>query len=112
MTRAANGVIGLETTLGLALDLVHRSVISPSRMVEMMSLNPARLLRLEAGTLSVGEAADITVVDPELDWTVEPTRFLSLSRNTPFAGRRLKGKAMLTIVAGGIVYDGRSAKTQ
>lgn len=110
MTRAANGVIGLETTLGLALELVHRSVISPARMVEMMALNPARLLRLESGTLGVGEAADITVVDPELNWTVEPARFLSLSRNTPFAGRRLKGKAMLTIVAGEIVYDGRSAK--
>ncbi len=112
MTRAANGVVGLETTLGLALELVHRSVISLVRMVEMMALNPARLLRLESGTLGVGEAADITVVDPELNWTVEPTRFLSLSRNTPFAGRRLKGKAMLTIVAGEIVYDGRSAKTQ
>jgi len=110
MTRAANGVIGLETTLGLALELVHRSVIGLVRMVEMMSLNPARLLRLESGTLGVGEAADITVVDPELNWTVEPTRFLSLSRNTPFAGRRLKGRAMLTIVAGEIVYDGRSAK--
>ncbi len=110
MTRAANGVIGLETTLGLALELVHRAVISPARMVEMMALNPARLLRLESGTLGVGEAADITVVDPELSWTVEPARFLSLSRNTPFAGRRLKGKAMLTIVAGEIVYDGRSAK--
>lgn len=110
MTRAANGVIGLETTLGLALELVHRSVISPVRMVEMMALNPARLLRLEAGTLGAGKAADITVVDSELNWTVEPTRFLSLSRNTPFAGRRLKGKAMLTIVAGEIVYDGRSAK--
>ena len=110
MTRAANGVVGLETALGLALELVHRSVISLVRMVEMMSINPARLLRLESGTLGVGEVADITVVDPNLSWTVEPRRFLSLSRNTPFAGRRLKGKAMLTIVAGEIVYDGRSAK--
>jgi len=110
MTRAANGVVGLETALGLALELVHRGVIGPARMVEMMALKPARLLRLESGTLSLGQVADITVVDPALRWTVEPERFLSLSRNTPFAGRELKGKAMLTIVAGEIVYDGRGDK--
>ncbi|MFI5353915.1 MAG: dihydroorotase family protein, partial [Candidatus Binatales bacterium] len=111
MTRAANGVVGLETALGLALELVHRGVIGPARMVEMMALNPARLLRLESGTLSLGQVADITVVDPDLRWTVEPERFLSLSRNTPFAGRELRGKAMLTIVAGKIVYDGRRERT-
>jgi dihydroorotase len=106
---AANGVVGLETSLGLALDLVHRSLIEPTRMVEMMSLNPARLLRLGAGTLAVGAAADVTVIDPNLEWTVAPEKFLSKSRNTPFAGMRLKGRAMLTIVAGEIVYDGRKA---
>jgi len=111
MTRAANGVVGLETSLGLALELVHRGVIGPARMVEMMALNPARLLRLESGTLSVGQVGDITVVDPALRWTVDPERFLSLSRNTPFAGRELKGKAMMTIVAGEIVYDGRRERT-
>ena len=105
MTRAANGVVGLETSLGLALELVHRGVIGPARMVEMMALDPARLLRLESGTLGLGQVADITVVDPDLRWTVEPERFLSLSRNTPFAGREIRGKAMLTIVAGEIVYD-------
>jgi dihydroorotase len=104
---AANGVVGLETSLGLALDLVHRSLIEPTRMVEMMSLNPARLLRLGAGTLAVGAAADVTVIDPNLEWTVAPEKFLSKSRNTPFAGKRLKGRAVLTIVAGEIVYDGR-----
>jgi dihydroorotase len=107
MTRAANGVVGLETALGLALELVHRGVIGPARMVEMMALKPARLLRLESGTLGVGQVADITVVDPDLRWTVDPERFLSLSRNTPFAGRELKGKAILTIIAGEIVYYGR-----
>jgi dihydroorotase len=111
MTRAANGVVGLETALGLALELVHRGVIDAARMAEMMALKPAQLLRVESGTLGVGRAADITVIDPELRWTVDPERFLSLSRNTPFAGRELKGKAMLTIVAGEIVYDGRSART-
>ncbi|MGA9722861.1 MAG: dihydroorotase, partial [Candidatus Binatus sp.] len=106
---AANGVVGLETALGLALQLVHRSLIEPARLVEMMSVNPAALLRLEAGTLAEGAVADITVIDPNLDWTVAPEKFLSKSRNTPFAGMRLKGRAMLTIVAGEIVYDRRKA---
>jgi dihydroorotase len=104
---AANGIVGLETSLGLALDLVHRSLIQPARLVEMMSLNPAALLRLEAGRLAEGAVADITVIDPNLEWTVAPEKFLSKSRNTPFAGVRLKGRAVLTIVGGEIVYDGR-----
>ncbi|HKF27977.1 MAG TPA: dihydroorotase [Candidatus Binataceae bacterium] len=103
----ANGVVGLETSLGLALQLVHRSLIGAARLVEMMSLNPARLLRLERGTLATGAVADITVVDPNLDWTVQPDRFRSKSRNTPFMGMRLKGRAILTMVGGEIVYDGR-----
>jgi dihydroorotase len=104
---AANGVVGLETALGLGLQLVHRSLIQPARLVEMMSLNPAALLRLEAGTLAEEGIADITVIDPNLEWTVAPEKFLSKSRNTPFAGMRLKGRAVMTIVGGEIVYDGR-----
>jgi len=104
---AANGVVGLETALGLALDLVHKSLISPTRLVELMALHPARLLRIPAGTLTPGVAADITVIDPELEWTVQPSRFRSKSRNTPFAEMRLRGKALLTIVDGEIVYDAR-----
>ncbi len=106
---AANGVVGLETALGLALQLVHRSLIEPVRLVQMMSVNPAALLRLEAGALAEGAIADITVIDPNLEWTVIPEKFLSKSRNTPFAGMRLKGRAVLTMVAGEIVYDGRKA---
>lgn len=111
-THAANGIVGLETALGLALDLVHHKLLAPARLVEMMSLNPAALLRMEAGagTLATGALADITLVDPDLIWTVEPERFHSRSRNTPFAGRRLKGRAVMTIVAGEIVYDGRKAE--
>jgi dihydroorotase len=106
---AANGVVGLETALGLALQLVHRSLIEPTRLIEMMSVNPAALLRLEAGTLVLGANADVTVIDPNLEWTVAPEKFLSKSRNTPFTGMRLKGRAVLTIVGGEIVYDGRKA---
>jgi dihydroorotase len=76
-----------------------------------MSLNPARLLRLETnGTLAVGARADVTVIDPNLQWTVDPAKFLSKSRNTPFAGMKLKGKAVMTVVAGKIIYDGRVAR--
>jgi dihydroorotase len=107
---AANGVVGLETALGLAMEFVHRSLIGAPRLVEMMSLNPAALLRLDAGTLGAGVRADITIVDPDLEWTVEPARFRSRSRNTPFAGMRLKGRATLTMVAGEVVYDGRKGE--
>lgn len=108
LTHAANGVIGLETALGLALELVHRGVIDAPRMVQLMSLNPAWLLRIEGGTVEEGARADLTLIDPNREWTVDPTKFISKSRNTPFAGRRLKGRAMLTIVAGEIVYDARA----
>lgn len=107
---AANGIVGLETSLGLALELVHRSLIRPARLVEMMSLNPATLLRMDAGNLAPGGPADITVIDPNLEWTVEPARFLSKSRNTPFAGKRMRGRARLTIVAGEIVFDARKVE--
>jgi dihydroorotase len=106
---AANGVIGLETSLGLALSLVHRRIISVTRMVEMMSVNPARLLRLsESGSLRAGAPGDITIIDPNYEWTVEPTTFRSKSRNTPFAGMKLKGLAVATIVGGKVIFDRRS----
>ena len=108
LTEAANGVVGLETALGLALALVHRGAIGPARMVELMALGGARLLRIEGGTLEEGARADVTLIDPNMEWTVEPAKFISRSRNSPFAGRRLKGRAILTIVAGDVVYDGRA----
>ncbi len=108
LTQAANGVVGLETALGLALELVHRSVLVPSRMVEMMSLKSAQLLRIDGGTLEEGARADITLIDPNMEWTVDPAKFISKSRNSPFTGRRLKGRAILTIVAGDVVFDSRT----
>lgn len=110
LASAANGIVGLETSLGLALELVNAAVIGAARMVELMSANPARLLRLDAqGTLAPGAVADVTVIDPHREWSVDPAQFLSLSRNTPFTGRRLKGRAVMTIVSGAIVYGGRPA---
>jgi len=107
----ANGVIGLETSLGLALGLVREGIIDPPRLVEMMSLNPARLLRLDdLGTLRIGARGDVTLIDPNHEWIVDPARFLSKSRNTPFAGMNLVGKSRATIVAGDIVYDARAGE--
>jgi dihydroorotase len=109
-TSAANGVIGLETALGLAMDLVHAGLINRSRLVELMALRPAALLGLEGGRLSAGAPAGITIIDPNLEWEVEPGHFLSRSRNCPFAGRRLKGRAVMTIVKGEVVYSCRELK--
>ncbi len=106
LASAANGIVGLETSLGLALELVNRKVFDVSRMVELMSTNPARLLRLDAqGTLAPGACGDITVIDPNIEWTVDPAKFISMSRNTPFTGRSLKGRAKYTIVSGEVVYS-------
>src|SRR5437763_11577059 len=85
------GIVGLETELGLFLDLlVHKTkTIELPRLIEMFTVNPAQLLQIDAGTLSVGRAADITLIDPNLEWTVNAAAFQSLSRNTPFDGWNL-----------------------
>src|SRR5712671_7086916 len=96
------GIVGLETELGLFLDLlVHKTkTIELPRLIEMFTVNPARLLQMEAGTLSVDRAADITLIDPELEWTVDSSAFQSMSCNTPFDDWKLKGRAVRTIVGG------------
>jgi dihydroorotase len=101
------GIIGLETELGLFLDLlVHkRRKIDIVRLIEMYTLEPAKLLGLEAGTLSVGAPADITLIDPDLEWTVKIDKFESASRNSPFDGWKLKGRAVRTIVRGRTVWN-------
>jgi dihydroorotase len=109
LASAANGIVGLETALGLSLGLVHQGLLSPARLVELMAVNPARLLRLpQAGSLASGAPADVTVIDPDYEWTVDPSAFRSRSRNMPYTGMKLKGRATLTSVAGEIVYDARA----
>ncbi|MBV8774629.1 MAG: dihydroorotase [Deltaproteobacteria bacterium] len=108
--QTARGVVGLETAVGLVLLLVNRGIISVGRMVEMMALKPAQLLRLNGhGCLEVGAPANITIVDPELEWTVDPSKFVSRARNTPFATMRLKGRPVTTIVRGEVMFDRRRA---
>jgi dihydroorotase len=104
--KAPFGVVGLETELALFLDiLVHkRKAISLNRLIEMFTIEPAKLLKLEAGTLSIGADADVTLIDPDLEWTVDASAFKSLSRNTPFDGWKLRGRAVRTIVRGETVF--------
>lgn len=104
--RAPFGVIGLETSLGLVLThLVRPGVLTLDEAIRRMSANPARIFRLPlpAGTLQVGAPADLTVIDPEHAWTVNPEAFYSKARNCPFRGWHLTGKAVLTMVGGRIV---------
>jgi dihydroorotase len=98
--------VGLETELGLFIDLlVHQNkTIGLPRLIEMFTANPARLLQIEAGTFSPGRTADVTLIDPELEWTFDATASQSISRNTPFDGRKLKGRAVRTIVGGRTVW--------
>lgn len=102
--QAPNGIIGLETALSLGLKLVDEGILTLAGLIEKMSTNPARILGLENG-LIVGQQADITIIDPEKPYRVNADRFKSLSRNTPFDGWDMKGKTVLTMVGGKIVYQ-------
>jgi dihydroorotase len=101
------GIVGLETELGLFLDiLIHKKkAIDLSRLIAMLTVEPAQLLHLDRGTLSSGVAADVTLIDPDLEWTVDAGAFQSRSTNTPFNGWELKGRAVRTIVGGKTVWS-------
>lgn len=103
--RAAFGMIGLETTLPLSLALVAEKVLTLPQLIEKLTLNPARVLNLNKGTLQKGAEADMTIIDPEAAVVVDKNSFKSKSRNTPFHGYRLKGRAVYTIVAGRVVFS-------
>ncbi|HUF25136.1 MAG TPA: dihydroorotase [Vicinamibacterales bacterium] len=103
--RAPFGIVGLETAVPLCFDrLVHRGVVTLSRLVELLSVNPARILKVGGGTLAEGAVADITLLAPDLAVRVDAQALVSKSKNTPFDGWDLKGAAAATIVGGRIVY--------
>jgi dihydroorotase len=103
--QAPFGITGLETAVGLAFDLVNQGVIGLERLVELCSVNPARIFELkERGTLRAGAWADVTILDPAFQWIFDASRSKSRSRNTPFHGRAMTGAAVATVVAGRIVY--------
>ena len=102
--QAANGIIGLETSVALGLKLVEAGVISIEGLIEKMSTGPAAILGLEHG-LQVGRWADITIIDPDVCYRIEADNFISLSRNTPFDGWQMRGKPVITIVEGNVVFE-------
>jgi dihydroorotase len=105
---AHNGIVGLETALPLTLRLVDEGVLSLSNAVARLTCGPAKALGIPRGTLEAGSVADVTIFDPELEWTVNAAKFASKSRNTPFDGWKMKGAATHTILGGRVVYKRQS----
>ena len=102
---APNGIVGLETALAVNITwLVSPGILELPLLVDKMACAPARIFKLGGGSLQRGRAADVTVFDPEVEWMVEPSRFKSKGRNTPYAGSRLKGRILVTVVDGRIVH--------
>jgi len=102
---APNGIIGLETALAVNITwLVKPGIIDLSVLIDRMSCTPARVFKLPGGTLRRGATADVTVFDPRPTWVVEPSRFRSKGRNSPYAGQTLQGRARYTIVDGRVVH--------
>ncbi len=107
--QAANGIIGLETSVPLALALFRKGHIDEARLVELLSTNPAKILGVKGGSLSIGADADITVIDPEHHFVLHENDIVSKSKNSPFIGAKLQGKSLLTICGGRITYNALSA---
>jgi len=105
LPEAPSGMVGLETSLALALTgLYHTGILSLSAVIEKMSAAPARLLGVLGGTLTPGARADLTLFDPDGEWTIDPEKFASKGRNTPFGGRTVRGKVKYTISNGNVIY--------
>ncbi|MEX2113584.1 MAG: dihydroorotase [Pirellulales bacterium] len=105
LDQAPFGIVGLETALGLVVTrLIEPGHLTWPQALEKMTINPARILGIDKGTLRVGADADITIIDPDLQWTVDPAKFQSKSANTPFAGWKLRGKADTVIVGGRVKH--------
>ncbi len=102
---AANGMIGLESSLPLILELVREGVLSPLQAIAKMSSNPASILKIPFGTLRSGAPADITVIDPDVEYVLDVNRFRSKSRNCPFHGRPARGRAIMTLVGGEVAFS-------
>lgn len=102
---AANGIVGLETALGISLlELVHKRKMSIEKLIDKMSCTPAKLFKIPGGTLKEGSFADIILLDIEKEWIVDSNKFYSKSKNSPFHNRKLRGKAVTTIVRGEIQF--------
>ena len=105
--KAPFGIVGLETSVALTItELVDTEIITPMQMAEKMSYNPAKILHLDKkGSLAPGMDADVVVIDPEAEYVIDPKEFVSKGKNTPFGGKKVKGKVMATVCGGKIVYE-------
>jgi len=110
------GMVGLETALGLVItELIEKKILSWTQAIAKLTINPAKILNLNGGRIKKNYPADITIIDPKTTWIVDPAKFQSKSKNSPFGGRKLKGKGWMTIVDGDIVYElqgGLTSKTK
>lgn len=104
-TEAPFGIVGLETAFSLTLGLVEEGVMSLEQAVEKLTSSPAAAFGLKKGTLAVGADADVTIIDQQAQWVVDPGKFRSKSRNTPFVGWKVKGRVLTTIVGGRVVFE-------
>ena len=105
LDRAPFGIVGLETTLGLVVTrLIEPGHLDWPTALAKMTVNPARILGIDRGTLAIGAVADVTVIDPLVRWTVDTAEFRSKSANTPFAGWQLQGRAETVIVGGRVKF--------
>jgi dihydroorotase len=106
LDQAPNGIIGLETLLPVCVTaLIEPGHLTWPQLIEKLTINPARLLGIDRGTLRPGADADVTIIDPGAEWTIDPSRFRSKSRNTPFAGWKVRGRAYAVIVSGEVKYE-------
>lgn len=106
MSEAPFGIVGLETAFPLTMtELVHTGYLTPKQMVEKLSVNPARILGIDRGSIEEGCIADMVIADPDADYTIDKNLFLSKGQNTPFHGRKVKGRVIATFVAGKQVYE-------
>jgi dihydroorotase len=102
---ASPGLIGLEPAVPILLDLVRDGLLSPMRLVETLSTRPAKIGRFDVGTLAEGALADLAVIDPEREWTLDAGALCSRSSNTPYLGKAMRGRAVMTVVGGEVVYE-------
>jgi dihydroorotase len=101
LDQAPNGIIGLETLLPICIQsLIEPGHLTWPQLIEKLTINPARVLSIDRGTLQPGADADVTIIDPMMEWTIDPTQFKSKSRNCPFAGWKVRGKAHAVIIGG------------
>ena len=106
LDQAPNGIIGLETLLPVCVDaLIEPGHLTWPQLIEKLTVNPAKVLGIDRGTLKPGAVADVTVIDPAAEWTIDPTQFRSKSRNCPFAGWKVRGRAEAVLVGGVVKFE-------